>query len=286
MNRDESLVPVDRWFSRANVRIHALDWGGPADGPVVLLMHGVAGNALVWNDVARRLRTSLPGHRIIAVDGRDGGRSDHPETGYRLADFMDDVIALADQLGAARVSLVGHSRSGWLAASVAAVHPDRVERIVLVDPAPITFATKDAGDTAYRWIFGNLGPFASRDAAVEWARDEEPNANWSATRIGAFLDNLVDQPDGTVAGRLPQAAMQQLRAARADGHTIPYEDVRAPTLLLVATESTDRMADRLVYADRIPGTRVETVEGTHFLHTDAPEEVARLVTEHLSQPGG
>jgi pimeloyl-ACP methyl ester carboxylesterase len=165
---------------------------------------------------------------------------------------------------------------------VAAVHPDRVDRIALVDPAPITFPSPAAGEQAYRWIFGNLGPFASREAAVDWARREEPRASWSPTRIGAFLDNLVDQPDGTVAGRLPRSAMEQLRAARADGHAIAYEAVQAPTLLLVATGVEERMADRLVYAQRIQGTRVAEVAGTHFLHTDAPEEVARLVTEHLA----
>jgi pimeloyl-ACP methyl ester carboxylesterase len=275
-------TPVDRWFSRAAVRIHALDWGGPADGPPVLLLHGVGGNALVWADVASRLRAALPGRRILAVDTRDGGRTDHPPAGYRLSDFIDDIIAIADQLGAQGVSLVGHSRGGWLAASTAAVRPDRVERIVLVDPAPITFASKDAGDRAYRWIFGNLGPFASRDGALAWARSEEPQAKWTPTRIRAFLDNLVDHPDGTVVGRLPRTAMEQLRAARADGHSISYEAVRAPTLLLVATAVKERMADRLVYAQRIPGTRVAEVDGTHFLHTDAPEEVARLAAEHLS----
>jgi pimeloyl-ACP methyl ester carboxylesterase len=277
-----TLAPTDRWVVRDGVRIHVLDWGGPADGHPVLLFHGVGGNALVWNDVAPRLRTSLPDHRILAVDTRDGGRTDHPPTGYRLADVMDDVVAIADDLRAERVSLVGHSRGGWLAASVAAVHPERVDRIVLVDPAPIRFASASAGDQAYRWIFGNLGPFASRAAAVEWARSEEPTAVWSPTRIGAFLDNLVDQPDGTVAGRLPRSAMEQLRAARADGHTIAYEAVTAPTLLLVATDASEQMEGRLAYAERIRGTRVVEVAGTHFLHTDAPDEVARLVTEHLA----
>jgi pimeloyl-ACP methyl ester carboxylesterase len=264
------------------VRIHLIDWGGPGDGPVVLLLHGVGGNARVWNDVAPRLRARLPGHRIVAVDTRDGGRTDHPPTGYRLADFMDDLLAIADDLGAARVSLVGHSRGGWLAASTAAVHPARVERIVLVDPAPIRFATPAAGDKSYEWIFGNLGPFPSREAALEWARGEEPDAHWTPTRVGAFLDNLVDQPDGTVAGRLPRSAMEQLRAARADGHAITYEAVQAPTLLLLATGLPDKMDGRLAYAQRIPGTRVVEVRGTHFLHTDAPEEVAQLVAEHLA----
>jgi pimeloyl-ACP methyl ester carboxylesterase len=273
---------LDRWVTRDGVRLHCLDWGGPAGGPVVLLMHGVGGNALIWNDVAPLLREGLPGCRIVAVDTRDGGRTDHPATGYALSEFVADVLAVADDLGAPRVSLVGHSRGGWLAACVAALHPGRVERIVLLDPARITFGTMEAGDAAYAWIFGNLGPFASRAAAVAWASAAEPMARWTATRVGALLDNLVDQPDGTVAGRLPRAAMEQLRAARADGERIAYEAVTAPTLLILASGLGEQhMADRLEYAQRIPDTRVARVLGTHFLHTDAPAEVAALVVEHL-----
>jgi pimeloyl-ACP methyl ester carboxylesterase len=274
---------TDRWLTRNGVRIHCLDWGGPDGGPVVLLLHGVGGNALVWNEVAPRLRAGLPGHRIVAMDTRDGGRTDHPESGYGLAEFMADVLAVADDLGAGRISLGGHSRGGWLAACVAAVHPGRVERTVLLDPARITFGSQEAGDAAYGWIFGNLGPFPSRAAALDWARAAEPDARWTATRVGAFLDNLVDQPDGSVVGRLPRAAMEQLRAARADGEGIAYEDVAAPTLLILATGLGDRhMADRMEYAQRIPNTHVARVFGTHFLHTDAPAEVAALVVEHLA----
>lgn len=275
--------PTDRWVTRNGVRIHCLDWGGPDGGPAVLLLHGVGGNALVWNDVAPLLRAGLPGHRIVAVDTRDGGRTDHPESGYGLAEFMADVLAVADDLGAERASLVGHSRGGWLAACVAAVHPGRVDRIVLLDPARITFDSQAAGNAAYGWIFGNLGPFPSREAAVDWARAAEPTAHWTPTRVAAFHDNLVDQPGGGVAGRLPRAAMEQLRSARADGEDIAYQDVAAPTLLILASGLGEQhMADRLSYAERIPGTRVERVFGTHFLHTDAPAEVAALVVGHLA----
>lgn len=277
-----TVAAVDRWVTHGSIRIHCLDWGGPVDGPVVLLLHGVGGNALIWNDVAPLLRAGLPGHRLVAVDTRDGGRTDHPATGYGLSEFIADVLAVADDLGAARVSMVGHSRGGWLAACIGALHPDRVDRLVLLDPARITFGTPAEGDAAYGWIFGNLGPFASREAAVEWARAAEPTAHWTATRTGAFLDNLVDRPDGTVAGRLPRGAMEQLRAVRADGETIRYQDVSAPTLLIVATGLGEKhAADRLVYAERITGTRVARVFGTHFLHTDAPEDVAALVVDHL-----
>jgi pimeloyl-ACP methyl ester carboxylesterase len=276
------IRPDQLWLTRDGVRLHGLDWGGPEGGPLVLLLHGVAGNALVWNEVAPILRASLPDHRIVALDTRDGGRSDHPGTGYALADFVADVLAVADALGAARISLVGHSRGGWLAACIAALHPDRVNRLVLVDPARISFGSDDAADDAYRRFAGGLGPFTSREEALAAARTEEPTALWTPTRVHALLDNLVDLPDGSVVSRLPGHVLDQLRAARGDGERVRLEGVRAPTLLLLAAGLGDQhMADRMVYAERIPGTRVERVMGTHFLHTDAPETVARLITGHL-----
>ena len=85
-----------------------------------------------------------------------------------------------------------------------------------------------------------------------------------------------------MAGRLPRSVLDQLRAARADGEQVQLEAIRSPTLLIVANGLGDRhVADRMVYAARIPGTQVERVMGTHFLHTDAPEEVAGLIAGHL-----
>ena len=92
---------------------------------------------------------------------------------------------------------------------------------------------------------------------------------------GAILRALKRRP--LRFSRLPRAAMEQLRAARADGERVRYEDVAAPTLLILAAGLGERhMADRMTYAERIAGTRVERVVGTHFLHTDAPAEVATL----------
>jgi pimeloyl-ACP methyl ester carboxylesterase len=277
--------PVDRWFNGDGIRVHGLDWGGPADGRLVLFLHGVGGNAWIWDPVATRLRAAVPGHRLIALDGRDGGDTDHPPIGYERERFVADVAAVHDALGGQPMTLVGHSRGGWLAASVAAVHPARVERLVLVDPARLVFAAAADADSFYASVRAGLGPFDSEAAAVAWARASEPDAAWTEARIRSLLFGLRRLPDGRLAGKLPLEALPQLQAARAVGAAGVEELARisAPTLLIVADrQSPARRADKLAYAERIANVRVVHLDGTHHVHTDRPAEVSATIAGFVS----
>src|SRR5687767_14176577 len=79
-----------------NDRIHFLDWGGPVDGPGVLLIHGIAQTAWVWTPVGRRVRAL---RRTVAMDLRGHGLSDAPTQGYEAATLVEDAIAAADGTG-------------------------------------------------------------------------------------------------------------------------------------------------------------------------------------------
>ncbi|MGP1675016.1 MAG: alpha/beta fold hydrolase, partial [Candidatus Limnocylindrales bacterium] len=80
--RPAANPPSERWFEGHGIRIHGLEWGDRPAGTPILFLHGVGGNAWVWDDVAPRLATTLPGHRLVAIDQRDGGDTDHPATAY------------------------------------------------------------------------------------------------------------------------------------------------------------------------------------------------------------
>ena len=288
MDATASAPPADRWFDGPGIRIHGLDWGGPPDGTPVLFLHGVGGNAWAWADVAPRLRPVLPGHRLVALDGRDGGDTDHPPTGYGRDDFVADVLAAHDALGGRPMVLVGHSRGGWLAAWLAAQHPERVARLVLVDPARLMFASAEASDGFYRWVLGALGPFESEAAALAAGNAEYPEARWSPVRQKSFLFGLRRRDDGRLVGKLPPEVVPHLQRAREGGEvvTAALSRIQAPTLILVATRQSDaRIQDKLDYAARIPGAEVVRLEGSHFLHTDCPEEVAAAIASFVARPG-
>jgi pimeloyl-ACP methyl ester carboxylesterase len=281
----DKTEPTDRWFATPEIRIHGLDWGGPAGAPVVLMLHGVAGNAWVWDDVGPRLARALPGHRIVAIDQRDGGDTDHPETGYERTNFFADLLAVHDALGGGPLVLVGHSRGGWLATAFATAHPDRVGRLVLVDPARLTFANETDAGTFYDWVRDGLGPFPSEEAALTWATGEDPAAIWTPVRTRSFLVGFNRDANGALTGKLPKPVVERLRAARTGGEdvTAAIGRLATPTLLLVATrQAPDRMANKMAYAERLPDVTTVQLDGSHFLHTDVPEAVATAIEEFLA----
>jgi pimeloyl-ACP methyl ester carboxylesterase len=284
----DTTEPADRWFATPDIRIHALDWGGPQGGPVVLMLHGVAGNAWVWDDVGTRLARTLPSHRIVAIDQRDGGDTDHPEAGYERTDFFRDVLAVHDALGGGPLVLVGHSRGAWLAAAFAAAHPERVGRLVLVDPARLTFASETDAGSFYDWVRNGLGPFPSEDAAIAWAMSEDPESIWTPVRRRSFLFGFTRDATGTLTGKLPIPVVDHLSAARTGGEdvTAALGSLAVPTLLLVAArQAPSRIAHKMAYAERLPDVSTLHLDGSHFLHTDVPEDVASAIENFVVRNG-
>lgn len=111
---------------------HAIAYyeAGPVDGPVVVLLHGLASDADTWDRVIGPL--AADGLRVFALDLLGHGESDKPENDYHLADFTDSLAQFLDAVGVSTATLCGHSFGGAIAMFFGTRHPERVERIVLV----------------------------------------------------------------------------------------------------------------------------------------------------------
>jgi len=139
---DMSQPPVPREttiLGAEGVRLHVVEWGAPAGWPVVVL-HGGAHNASIWERVCRLLPPEL---RTIVPDQRGHGDSDWSPSGdYSCAAQVEDLTQLLQTLQIERCALVGHSMGGLNALLYAGTHPARAAALVLVD---VGTETRQAG---------------------------------------------------------------------------------------------------------------------------------------------
>jgi pimeloyl-ACP methyl ester carboxylesterase len=102
------------------------------DGPPVLFLHGLAGDATHWVHVAPRFTST---HRVICVDLPACGESEAPHGPLSVRLYAEQIHALLERLGIERTAIVGHSLGGMVAAELSLLVPGRVSQLVLVNPA-------------------------------------------------------------------------------------------------------------------------------------------------------
>lgn len=118
---------------------------GPANGAVVVLIHGLGGRSEDWSNLAPIL--SKAGFRVYLPDLPGYGRSERPaDFSYSVPDEAAAVVGFLDALGLKQVDLGGWSMGGWIVQRVAGEHPERVRRLMLFDSAGLY--DKPAWDTA------------------------------------------------------------------------------------------------------------------------------------------
>jgi pimeloyl-ACP methyl ester carboxylesterase len=190
--------------------------GAAGDGAEpVLAIHGITSSSAGWVAVARALGKQAA---LVAVDLRGRGQSRELPGPYGLAAHDRDMVAALDALAVERGVVVGHSLGGYIAARLAAEHPDRVRAVVLVDGGLRIPGTEGADPQAFLDAF--LGPalarlrmrFASRERYRDWWRAHPAFADGDIND-----DDLAAYADYDLVGEPPQlhSAVSE-EAVRAD----------------------------------------------------------------------
>lgn len=121
------FVPVNS-VRTSSIRLHYLDWGG--SGPALVFLAGRGCNSHIFDDFAPR----FSGHfRVLALDRRGHGDSDHPEEGYDIDTLVEDIRQFLDCLSIEQVILAGHSLAGIELSHFAARYPERVLKLVFLE---------------------------------------------------------------------------------------------------------------------------------------------------------
>ncbi len=253
----------------------------------VLLVHGITANSQYWVDFGPVLAEH--GWFAIAPDLRGRGRSAKPPHGYGLPFHVDDLLSLCDHFGVPVVRFVGHSLGALIGLYLAAVHPARVARLVLVD----------AGGKLPADTMQAIGPALARLGTLYPSLTAYLDTMLSAPHLtrDAFWERYYRydaevQADGTVLSGVPKAAIAEEQATmfliRSD--VLP-EFVKVPTLIVRATEGLlggDRgqilpaaEAERL--RSLIADSRLLEIPGSNHYTAALTETFAQSVTGFLAE---
>jgi epoxide hydrolase 4 len=270
MLNDAMLTVSERTVDAAGTAIFVRELG---EGPPIVLLHGFPETGRCWQTVARKLSED---HRVLVPDLPGYGRSARP-TSYDSATLANTMAAFMEEAGAPRAAVVGHDWGGGVAFRLALGHPERVERLAVINspfrkldlrhgwhmlffnlPLLPEVVLTAAGD---RWI-----DFILR-AASETSGAFEPDA--LAERSAFAYYRTVTRK--IIASKLPGRA-------RPSG---PRPSIQMPTLVIWgALDKALPLALAEGIVKEIPQTRLETIpDAGHFVPEERPERVAELLKE-------
>jgi pimeloyl-ACP methyl ester carboxylesterase len=201
----------------SGIRLAYVEAGDPKGDPL-LLLHG-------FTDSSRSFSPMVPylgRYRLLIPDQRGHGASDAPECCYGSSQFAYDARLFLDALGVKRAAVVGHSLGSMVAISLAAEHPDRVSKIVLIGSTALVPVRR--GDWLYESataVNGKLDP--SSQFAKDWHPANQPTSV-DAQFATAMNDELLRIP-----GYVWRSVVRELSDVPVGRHA---SDISAPVLVL------------------------------------------------------
>ena len=236
----------------------------------ILCMHGRWGRGETWTDFIARYRAR---YRVVAPDQRGHGLSDKPVSQYASEDLARDAHGLITRLECTPVIAVGHSMGGRIAAHLAAIYPEDVKALAILDetasgPEKLSTLPPEEVSPDDRLTTDWPTPYSTYDAAMR-----ELTSRFSGeSGVRYFLDSLVETVDGYdfLFSRFAMAALAEYNREWYD----VLSQIRCPVLLVRATQSwclsgEDAARMRALIKDC---TYFEVTNSDHMVYVDNPEE--------------
>lgn len=132
--------PPSAFIDVQGMHVHLRDEGPRTDPVPIVLLHGTSSSLHTWDGWARELKSN---RRVIRFDLPGFGLTGPPADGdYRIESYVRFVAAMLDQLGVSRCVIAGNSFGGQVAWETALAHPQRIEKLILVDAAGYPFQSR------------------------------------------------------------------------------------------------------------------------------------------------
>ncbi len=274
------------------LEISCRTWGNPnPTGTPIVMVHGLASNAQLWDGAARHL--SALGHGVVAIDQRGHGTSDKPDDGYDMDTVTDDLAAVIDSLTTndatwSRPIVIGQSWGGNIVVHLAWKHAQRIRGVCAVDGGTIDLksAFPDWEDCA-----SQLAPphIAGTRYDRLWAAIKATHPDWPDDAIDATLANMEHLPDGTVRPWLTRDRhMKILRGLWEHSPHDLFPDITVPVMFAPALDDSDFSHNKRASLERavqsLDRSRVAPFIGAdHDLHAQYPRQFADAIHAAITE---
>lgn len=266
---------------------HAVAYRTGGSGPVLLLVHGMAGSSSTWRFVLPALAEHFT---VVAPDLPGHGRSAKPRGDYSLGAFANNLRDLLVALGHERATLVGQSLGGGIAMQFAYQFPERCERLALVSSGglgqevnPLLRALTLPGAeyvlplACTNWLHG-VGT-----SATSWLRGFGFRPSRRLVEIWESYGSLTDAETRTAFVYTLRSVIDQA-GQRVNATDRLYLAAHLPTLIVWG--DSDRIIpvqQALTAHEVLPGSQLEIFEGTgHFPHCEEPERFVEVLIDFVA----
>lgn len=250
--------------------------GADSRAPLIIIP-GLFGSTNNWRSFARAMGEHYP---VIVIDQRNHGRSEHADS-HTFADMSNDLLEFIDQQGFERVIPCGHSMGGKTAMMFSLLQPERVERLLVLDIAPVTYQHSHAPflDELMKIDLASLQSRRDAEAAL---RATIPD---SGTRM-FLLQSLVGAP-GNYQWRLNLPVLRQYmpEIVSFPDEILSNRVSDVATVVVFGEESEYVQPQHQKKILRyFPSAQFVGIPGaSHWLHIDQPKRVLEAVLNFVQQ---
>jgi esterase len=249
----------------------------------LLVLHGIYGAGRNWGTIARRLADTRPEWGAVLVDLRMHGHSRGFTGPHTIAASAVDVDRLVEHLDLHAAAVLGHSFGGKVALTYARHHGEELRQVWVIDSTP---AVREPSGSAWEMIEtvrALPSEFASRTEAVEGLM-----ARGCSRGVAQWMAINLEMRDGRYRWRLDFGALEEMLRDffRTDLWSVVQDPPEGVEIHVVkATESDTLDPEAAARVESItrsnPRVHLHRVEGGHWLNTDNPEGVLKLLAETL-----
>ncbi len=239
------------------------------EGEPLLLHHGYTASRVNWLPAAELL---MDRYKIILMECRGTGDSEHTARGYSMAQYTDDVVGLLDHLALDTVTFAGHSMGGGIGFLLGLHHAHRLQRLVLMAPLPAAGIAKSSPEVLAQRIEerrqGDRQVILDRYRQMRFREDAETDA---------WFEDRVDHVLGVSQGHFEQSVLSMQEFNVED----QLHRITTPTLMI--SGAVDHLlASNLRDYMRLPNATLEVLSRAgHEVAVHEPQRVAQAIDNFM-----